>query len=131
MRTEPRSRNAWTSIPFRATYLNMRPKAKSFSLLYLNARYDLEIGSIATNSMERLFLADTYRWLLPEGILTFVIPFERLYDSACERSNCKPREAAKLPAKLPGIGETPVCRKLKKIGEVAAQRRQSHPFPLE
>jgi hypothetical protein len=30
--------------------------------------------------MERLFLDHTYRWLVPEGVLVLVIPFERLYD---------------------------------------------------
>jgi hypothetical protein len=57
-------------------------KSESFSLLYLNPPYDSEIGSVANNRMERLFLDYTYRWLVPEGVLVFVIPFERLYDCA-------------------------------------------------
>jgi hypothetical protein len=55
-------------------------KSESFSLLYLNPPYDSEIGSVANNRMERLFLDHTYRWLVPEGVLVLVIPFERLYD---------------------------------------------------
>jgi Uncharacterised methyltransferase family (DUF6094) len=55
-------------------------KPESFSLLYLNPPYDSEIGSVANNRMERLFLEHTYRWLVPEGVLVLVIPFERLSD---------------------------------------------------
>jgi hypothetical protein len=55
-------------------------KPESFSLLYLNPPYDSEIGSVANDRMERLFLDHTYRWLAPEGVLVLVIPFERLYD---------------------------------------------------
>jgi hypothetical protein len=32
--------------------------------------------------MERLFLDHTYRWLVPEGVLILVIPFERLHECA-------------------------------------------------
>src|ERR1700749_703420 len=41
-------------------------RSESFSLLYLNPPYDSEIGSVANNRMERLFLDHTYRWLVPE-----------------------------------------------------------------
>jgi hypothetical protein len=57
-------------------------KSESFSLLLLNPPYDSEIGSVANNRMERLFLDHTYRWLVPEGVLVLVIPFERLHDCA-------------------------------------------------
>lgn len=57
-------------------------KAESFSLLYLNPPYDSEIGSVANSRMERLFLEHTYRWLVPEGVLVLIIPFERLHDCA-------------------------------------------------
>ncbi len=57
-------------------------KSESFSVLYLNPPYDSEIGSIANNRMERLFLDHTYRWLVPEGVLVLIIPFERLHDCA-------------------------------------------------
>jgi hypothetical protein len=57
-------------------------KPESFSMLYLNPPYDSEIGSVANNRMERLFLEHTYRWLVPEGVLVLIIPFERLHDCA-------------------------------------------------
>jgi hypothetical protein len=55
-------------------------KPESFSLLYLNPPYDSEIGSIANRRMEAVFLEHTYRWLVLEGVLVLVIPFERLHD---------------------------------------------------
>jgi predicted RNA methylase len=55
-------------------------RSESFSLLYLNPPYDSEIGSIANRRMEAVFLEHTYRWLAMEGVLVFVIPFERLHD---------------------------------------------------
>jgi hypothetical protein len=55
-------------------------RAESFSLLYLNPPYDSEIGSIANRRMEAVFLEHTYRWLVTEGVIVFVIPFERLHD---------------------------------------------------
>lgn len=57
-------------------------RAESFSLLYLNPPYDSEIGSMANRRMEAVFLEHTYRWLVMEGVLVFVIPFERLHDCA-------------------------------------------------
>ena len=57
-------------------------KPESFSLLYLNPPYDSEIGQVANNRMERLFLDHTYRWLAFDGVLVLVIPFERLTDCA-------------------------------------------------
>jgi hypothetical protein len=57
-------------------------KPESFSLLYLNPPYDSEIGSIANRRMEVVFLEHTYRWLVMEGVLVLVIPFERLHDCA-------------------------------------------------
>ena len=57
-------------------------KPESFSLLYLNPPYDSEIGSIANRRMEAVFLEHTYRWLVMEGVLVLVIPFERLHDCA-------------------------------------------------
>jgi hypothetical protein len=55
-------------------------QAESFSLLYLNPPYDSEIGSVANNRLERLFLEHTYRWLVTDGVLVMVIPFERLHE---------------------------------------------------
>ena len=53
---------------------------ESFSLLYLNPPYDSEIGTIANQRMEAVFLEHTFRWLRMEGVLILVIPFERLHD---------------------------------------------------
>ena len=57
-------------------------KPESFSLLYLNPPYDSEIGSVGNSRMERLFLEHTFRWLVMEGVLALVIPFERLHECA-------------------------------------------------
>jgi hypothetical protein len=57
-------------------------KPESFSLLYLNPPYDSEIGSVGNNRMERLFLEHLFRWLVMEGVLVLVIPFERLHECA-------------------------------------------------
>ncbi|MGA7521330.1 MAG: DUF6094 domain-containing protein [Acidobacteriaceae bacterium] len=57
-------------------------KTESFSLLYLNPPYDSEIGSTANRRMETVFLEHTYRWLVLDGVLVLVIPFERLHDCA-------------------------------------------------
>jgi hypothetical protein len=55
-------------------------RSESFSLLYLNPPYDSEIGSMANRRMEAVFLEHTYRWLVADGVLVLVIPFERLPD---------------------------------------------------
>jgi tRNA1(Val) A37 N6-methylase TrmN6 len=57
-------------------------KVESFSLLCLNPPYDSEINLTGNRRMERLFLEHTHRWLVPDGILVFVIPFEQLNDCA-------------------------------------------------
>lgn len=62
-------------------------KVESFSLLYLNPPYDSEIGTIGNNRMERLFLEHSYRWLVMDGVLVMVIPFERLHDCAAVLSS--------------------------------------------
>jgi tRNA1(Val) A37 N6-methylase TrmN6 len=53
---------------------------ESFSLIYLNPPYDLEIGEGKNQRMERLFLEHVARWLKPSGVLVFVVPFDRVYD---------------------------------------------------
>jgi hypothetical protein len=53
-------------------------KVESFSLLYLNPPYDSEINISGNRRMERLFLEHTHRWLVPNGVLVFVIPYEQL-----------------------------------------------------
>ncbi len=53
---------------------------ESFSLLYLNPPYQFEIGECRNRRMEQLFLAHTYRWLKPGGVLVLVVPLDRVYD---------------------------------------------------
>jgi hypothetical protein len=52
--------------------------SESFSLLYLNPPYDSEIGSFDNKRMEYLFLNYTFRWLVPGGLLLFVVQQQQL-----------------------------------------------------
>jgi len=63
-------------------------KVESFSLLYLNPPYDSEINLIGNRRLERLFLEHTYHWLVPQGILVLVIPYEQLKDCVSLLSAC-------------------------------------------
>jgi hypothetical protein len=58
--------------------LDVHCPAESFSLLYLNPPYDWSIGESRSERVEPVFLAHTYRWLKPGGILVLVIPGERI-----------------------------------------------------
>ena len=51
---------------------------ESLSLLYLNPPYDWEAGISNNQRLESVFLAHSYRWLKPGGVLVFVIPQLRL-----------------------------------------------------
>jgi hypothetical protein len=54
---------------------DVRCRVERLSLLYLNPPYDFEIGELQKNQrMEKLFLAQTYTWLKPKGVLVMVIP---------------------------------------------------------
>ena len=55
-------------------------KSEGFSLLYLNPPYDSEINLTGNRRLERLFLDHTLRWLVPHGVLVFVIPYEQVLD---------------------------------------------------
>ncbi len=57
-------------------------KAESFSLLHLNPPCDSEINLTGNRRMERLFLEHTHHWLVQNGVLVFVIPFDQLGDCA-------------------------------------------------
>ena len=61
---------------------DVRARTERLSLLYLNPPYDFEIGSLANERMERLFLGHTYSWLKPRGILVMVIPGKALLSVA-------------------------------------------------
>jgi tRNA1(Val) A37 N6-methylase TrmN6 len=60
---------------------DVRARVERFSLLYLNPPYDFEVGPLANQRMERLFLGHTYSWLKPKGILLMVIPVKAVYDT--------------------------------------------------
>ena len=55
---------------------------ESFSLVYLNPPYDLEISEEKSQRMEKLFLEHVYRWLKLGGILVLVVPAKRIADCA-------------------------------------------------
>ena len=61
-----------------ASAFDVRTPAETFSLLYLNPPYDLEIGATNNQRLELVFLEHTYRWLKPGGVLVFVIPQPQL-----------------------------------------------------
>jgi len=54
--------------------LDVQCRVDSVSLLYLNPPYDFEVGKTNNLRMEVVFLRHTGRWLMPGGILLFVIP---------------------------------------------------------
>lgn len=59
---------------------DVHSKPARFSLLYLNPPYDSEVGSHHNKRMEFLFLERTFRWLVKDGMLVFVVPHARLED---------------------------------------------------
>lgn len=61
-----------------ANTMDVRCPAESVSLLYLNPPYDLESGQTNNQRLELTFLEHTYRWLIPSGVLIFVIPQPQL-----------------------------------------------------
>jgi hypothetical protein len=65
-----------------ANMLDVRCRAESISLLYLNPPYDFEAGTSGNQRLEKVFLEHTYRWLRPEGVLVFVIPQPQLQPCA-------------------------------------------------
>ncbi len=61
-----------------ANAMDVRCPAEALSLLYLNPPYDFEIGQQGNKRLELVFLEHTYRWLMPKGVLVFVIPRQQL-----------------------------------------------------
>lgn len=61
-----------------ANTMDVRCRAETLSLLYLNPPYDWEAGATNNQRLESVFLEHTYRWLKPSGVLLFVIPQARL-----------------------------------------------------
>src|SRR5258708_34442282 len=54
--------------------MEVRCQAEALSLLYLNPPHDWEAGESNNQRLETVFLAHTYPWLKPGGVLLFVIP---------------------------------------------------------
>ena len=61
-----------------ADTMEVRCPAETVSLLYLNPPYDWEARPSQNQRLEAAFLDHTYRWLMPGGVLVFVIPQPRL-----------------------------------------------------
>jgi len=53
---------------------------ESFSCIYLNPPDDWALAGNARERLEPVFLNHTFRWLIPGGVLLFVIPAERAAD---------------------------------------------------
>ena len=107
-------------------------KVESFSLLYLNPPYDSEINLTGNRRMERMFLEHTHHWLVQNGILVFVIPFEQLNDCA----NLTERQFRADHGSShdgPGIGSFPPDRHLWRPPQYPRRgdRRESQATPID
>jgi hypothetical protein len=54
-------------------------KVQQISFLYLNPPYDFETGVFSNQRLESVFLQHCFRWLIPGGVLAFVIPKKALH----------------------------------------------------
>jgi tRNA1(Val) A37 N6-methylase TrmN6 len=75
-----RAEQAGQRIPniIQGNTLEVQCPVESFGLLYLNPPYDWAMGPADSRRTEQMFLSHTYHWLKPGGVLTFVIPGDRL-----------------------------------------------------
>lgn len=64
--------------------LEVQCRVDSLSFLYLNPPYDFEVGKTDNLRMELVFLRHTGRWVMPRGVLFFVIPQPQL--ARCART---------------------------------------------
>ena len=62
--------------------LEVHCPVESFGLLFLNPPYDWITGGSRSERTERVFLAHTYRWLKPGGILILVVPAAHVRECA-------------------------------------------------
>lgn len=74
--------------------LDVECRVDSLSFLYLNPPYDFEVGSTNNQRMEAVFLRHTSRWLMPRGVLCFVIPQAQL--AKCARTLAEHFEAIRV-----------------------------------
>jgi hypothetical protein len=58
--------------------LEVKCRVECFGLSVLNPPYDYTLGPADSRRTEQSFLSHTYRWIKPGGLLTFVIPGDRL-----------------------------------------------------
>jgi hypothetical protein len=58
--------------------LSTHCKVESYSLIYANPPFDSEFGETGNQRFEALFLSHFARWLLPGGVLVYVVPAPRL-----------------------------------------------------
>ncbi len=66
----------------RCSYEDVRISNNSFSCLFLNPPYDWQAGSRSESDRnertEKAFLSDTMKYLLPEGVLVYIVPQKRV-----------------------------------------------------
>jgi 16S rRNA G966 N2-methylase RsmD len=64
--------------------LETQCRVDSLSLVYLNPPYDFEVGKTDNQRMEIVFLRHTGRWVMPGGVLIFILPQRQL--AGCART---------------------------------------------
>jgi hypothetical protein len=58
--------------------LSAHARVESFGVIYANAPFDAEFGESGNQRFEVLFLAHFARWLVPGGVLIYVLPAQQL-----------------------------------------------------
>jgi hypothetical protein len=58
--------------------LSAHARVESFGLIYANPPFDAEFGESGNQRFEVLFLAHFARWLVPGGVLIYVLPAQQL-----------------------------------------------------
>ena len=58
--------------------LNAHARVESFGLTYCNPPFDAEFGESGNQRFEVLFLSHFARWLVPGGVLIYVVPAQQL-----------------------------------------------------
>jgi predicted RNA methylase len=58
--------------------LSAHARVESFGLIYANPPFDAEFGESGNQRLEVLFLSHFARWLVPGGVLVYVLPAQQL-----------------------------------------------------
>ena len=95
--------------------LEVQCAVECFPLLYLNPPYDWALGPADSRRTEQTFLSHTYRWLMPGGVLLFVIPGDRLTE--CSRILATHFRDARVYRLEP-----PECVRYKQVVVIGARR---------